>query len=67
MISYEYIPNNICTSMIRVWIDEISDTISNIAILGGCHGNLIAIMNLMKGRNIQECIGYLEGIVCGKR
>ena len=59
MISYEYIPKNICSSMIRVFIDEDTDTVKSVAILGGCHGNLTAIMRLLKGRTVKECIDCL--------
>jgi hypothetical protein len=52
IISYEYIPKNICSSMIRVFIDDESDTVKSVAILGGCHGNLTAIMKLLKGRTV---------------
>lgn len=52
MISYEYIPDNICTSLIKVVIDETTDTIHQIYILGGCHGNLTAIMKLLKGKEV---------------
>lgn len=52
MISYQYIPNNICTSLIKVEIDETTNTIQQIYILGGCHGNLTAIMKLLKGKDV---------------
>ena len=52
MISYEYIPKGICSSLIKVFIDEETNTIKSVAILGGCHGNLTAIMRLLKGRSI---------------
>jgi hypothetical protein len=52
VISYEYIPKNICSSMMRVFIDEDTDTVMSVAILGGCHGNLTAIMRLLKGRTV---------------
>lgn len=52
MISYEYIPKGICSSMMRVFIDEDTDTVKSVAILGGCHGNLTAIMRLLKGRTV---------------
>ena len=67
MVSYEYIPKGICSSMMRVFIDESTNTVKSVAILGGCHGNLTAIMRLLKGRTVQECIDLLGGIKCGKR
>lgn len=52
MISYEYKPENICSSLIKVFIDENDNTVKSVAILGGCHGNLTAIMRLLKGRTV---------------
>ncbi len=67
MISYEYIPKGICSSLIKVFIDEETNTVKSVAILGGCHGNLTAIMRLLKGKSVQECVESLEGIKCGRR
>lgn len=67
MISYEYRPENICSSLIKVFIDEGTDTIKSVAILGGCHGNLTAIMRLLKGRSVVDCVNALSGIKCGRR
>ena len=65
MISYEYIPKNICSSMIRVFIDEDTDTVKSVAILGGCHGNLQGIGKLVEGMDAIEVIAKLGGIRCG--
>lgn len=67
MISYEYIPKGICSSLIKVFIDEETNTVKSVAILGGCHGNLTAIMRLLKGKSVQECVEALDGIKCGRR
>jgi len=67
MISYEYIPKGICSSLIKVFIDEDTNTIKSVAILGGCHGNLTAIMRLLKGKSVPECVEALSGIKCGRR
>ena len=52
MISYEYAPKNVCTQLLKVVIDDSTDIVQSVDILGGCHGNLTAIMNLMKGRTV---------------
>lgn len=67
MISYQYIPKSICSSLIKVFIDEETNTIKSVAILGGCHGNLTAIMRLLKGKPVEECVQTLGGIKCGRR
>ena len=51
----------------KVVIDDANDVVSDVHILGGCHGNLTAIMNLMKGRTVDECISSMQGILCGRR
>lgn len=53
--------------MIKVEIDTSTGTIGNIHILGGCHGNLFAMMKLLKGRTVSEVVPMLKGIVCGRR
>ena len=53
--------------MIKVEIDTSTGTIGNIFILGGCHGNLFAMMKLLKGRTISEVVPMLKGITCGRR
>ncbi len=67
MVAYEYIPQGICSSLIKVFIDEETSTIKSVAILGGCHGNLTAIMRLLKGKTVEECVQALGGIKCGRR
>ena len=56
MVSYEYIPSGICPSMIKVFIDDGTDTLVSVAMLGGCHGNFTAMMRLLKGKNVSDCI-----------
>ncbi len=68
MIEYQYKPSgNICVSMMKISIDETTDTIHSISILGGCHGNITAIMKLLRGRKVQDVIQELDGIQCGRR
>lgn len=52
MTSYEYIPKNICPSLMKVYVDESDGTLVNIAILGGCHGYLTSMLRLMKGMKV---------------
>ena len=67
VISFEYIPKNICPSMMKMYIDESNDTLVNIAILGGCHGYLTSMIRLMKGMKVVDAIDVLKGVKCGNR
>lgn len=67
MTSYEYIPQGVCPTLMKVFIDEDTGTLRSIAILGGCHGYLTAMLRLLKGKPVQEAIEVLSGIKCGNR
>ena len=51
----------------KVYIDENDDSLVNIAILGGCHGYLTALLRLMKGMKVVDAIEILKGVKCGNR
>ena len=51
----------------KVYVDESDDTLVNIAILGGCHGYLTALIRLMKGMKVVDAIEVLKGVKCGNR
>lgn len=59
VVSYEYIPRDICPSMMKIWIEEDTNTLHSMSVLGGCHGYLQSILRLLKGRKIEECISAL--------
>jgi uncharacterized protein (TIGR03905 family) len=47
---------------------EIEDGIvKELSVLGGCNGNLQGISKLVQGMPVDEVIGRLEGIQCGRR
>jgi uncharacterized protein (TIGR03905 family) len=52
--------------MIDVTADE-NDVIQQVFFLGGCHGNLQGISQLVKGKKIDEVIHVLSGIHCGTK
>ena len=60
---YEYTPSGVCS---RRFLFELEDgKIVSLQVEGGCNGNLKGIASLIKGREITEVIGLLEGIECG--
>jgi uncharacterized protein (TIGR03905 family) len=50
--------------MIDVSADE-NNVIQQVFFLGGCHGNLQGISQLVKGQQIDDVIKRLDGIRCG--
>ena len=63
---YTYTPQGgVCSS--QVIIDTDGETVGNIQIIGGCHGNLQGISSLLRGMEIKEVIPRLEGIKCGRK
>lgn len=54
-----------CSKQIIIQIEN--DIIQNIEFIGGCHGNLQGIAQLVKGMKITEVIEKLKGIRCGAK
>ena len=63
-IQYETIGT--CSKMIDVTADE-NDIIQQVFFLGGCHGNLQGITQLIRGQHIDDVISKLNGIRCGSK
>ena len=63
---YEYIPKGVCA---RRFVLSISDNgvIEDIAIEGGCDGNLKGISALIRGQKADDVAKLLAGIRCGGR
>ena len=59
---FEYRPKGVCST--KMIFDLDGDTIENLTVENGCNGNLKGISALLKGRNINEVIGQLDGITC---
>ena len=62
----QYETHGTCSKMIDVTADE-NDVIQQVFFLGGCHGNLQGISQLVKGKKIVEVIHLLSGIHCGTK
>lgn len=67
MIEINYRPRGVCSQLIYVALDDSGETIEDVAFLGGCAGNLLAISKLVKGRSVDETIELLAGNPCGPR
>jgi uncharacterized protein (TIGR03905 family) len=58
----QYEPQGVCSQLMQIKIED--NVVKDIAIHGGCHGNLQGIRSLIIGMNIDDIISKLEGIDC---
>ena len=63
MISY--IPSGVCSRQIT--FDIIDGKLHNVRFLGGCPGNLLAIGQLVEGKDAREIAELLAGNDCGNK
>ena len=66
MKTIDYIPKKVCSSFMRIEVDD-NDIIQSFKVERGCNGNLKGISKLVVGRKRQEIIDLLEGIDCNGR
>ncbi len=59
----EYRPKGVCSKQMRIEVQD--GRITNLDVIGGCHGNIQGISRLVKGMPIDEVVEKLEGIRCG--
>lgn len=58
-----YIPKGVCSRKVTIEVED--HVIRSVQVVGGCSGNLQGLSSLLRGMNVQEAIGRLEGIRCG--
>lgn len=63
MKTFQYKPVNVCSQLFEITVDD-NNIVTDLKILGGCHGNLQGISSLVKGMNKDDIIAKLEGIKC---
>ena len=59
-----YTTSGTCSQQIDITLDD-NDIIQDVTFLGGCHGNLQGIGQLVHGMHCDEVIKKLRGIRCG--
>ena len=59
-----YNTSGTCSQQIDITLDD-NDIIQQVTFLGGCHGNLQGIRQLVRGMHRDEVIRRLQGIRCG--
>ena len=65
MTKFRYNTAMVCSQYMDITVEN--DTIHEVAVCGGCPGNLIGLSNLVKGAKINDIIGKLQGIRCGDK
>lgn len=63
----DYRPKGVCSQLIKVDIDNDTNTVRSVQIVGGCAGNSQGVARLVEGMNVDEAISRIEGIKCGPR
>lgn len=62
-MTFEYAPKGVCSRKFTIQVED--GKIGDIAIVGGCSGNLQGLAALLKGMQVEEAIQRMEGIRCG--
>ena len=62
----QYKTHGTCSQFIDVTADE-QDIIQQVFFLGGCHGNLQGISQLVRGQKIDDVVRRLDDIRCGTK
>ena len=63
-MKYSFRPQGVCAREMQVDVND-QGVIENLAVVGGCSGNLQGISALVKGMPAREAITRLKGIHCG--
>lgn len=62
-MEYKYHPNGVCSKEMIIEVEK--EIIKDIKVIGGCPGNSLGLISMVKGRKIEEVIQKLKGIPCG--
>lgn len=62
-MTFEYTPRGVCSRRFTIQVED--GRIGDVAIVGGCSGNLQGLAALLKGMKVEEAIQRMEGIRCG--
>ena len=58
----EYKPSGVCSRKMEVEVEN--GIVTDVAVVGGCNGNLKGIASLVVGMPAEEAIRRMEGITC---
>ena len=60
-----YKPEQVCAKEIIFELEE--GIVKDVEFIGGCPGNALGLVELVKGMKVEDVIQKLEGIICRKR
>lgn len=60
-----YKPEHVCAQAINFELD--GNIVTDVEFVGGCPGNALGLVSLVKGMEIKKVIEKLEGILCRHR
>jgi len=60
-----YKPDQVCAKEINFELD--GNVVTNVEFVGGCPGNALGLISLVKGMEVEDVITKLEGILCRER
>ncbi len=66
-MQYSYTPEGVCSQKMIIDIEDNTDIITSVKIIGGCPGNTLGVSKLCVGKTIDEVISLLKGIDCRGR
>lgn len=64
MVTVNYKNKGTCSVLTTVTVDD-NHIIQDVAVQGGCNGNLKGICALLKGQKAEDAIARMSGIHCG--
>lgn len=62
-MTFDYTPKGVCSRKFTIEVED--GKIGDIAIVGGCSGNLQGLAALLKGMDVEDAVKRMEGIRCG--
>jgi len=65
MKKVSYKPEQVCAKEINFELD--GNVVTNVEFVGGCPGNALGLVNLVKGMDVDHVVEKLQGILCRHR
>jgi len=65
MKKISYKPEQVCAKEINFELE--GNVVANVEFVGGCPGNALGLVNLVKGMEVHDVIEKLQGILCRHR
>ncbi|MBR6287255.1 MAG: TIGR03905 family TSCPD domain-containing protein [Bacteroidaceae bacterium] len=63
----KFVYNTVGTCSKQIMIDVENGVVNDVQFLGGCHGNLQGIGELVQGMKVEDVVSRLDGIRCGNK